>query len=444
MNILILGDGPTEYRFAKKIEPLQVIKTIFVAPGNAQTALLNKTQNLNIKTKDTQAIAAIIAEYDISLCVHDAENSDALFDALQTIPKLTNQSKTCHHQPLSYARSGVSIDEGNALINHIKPLVKKTYRKETVSSLGGFSGAFRLPQNYTSPLLVAATDGVGTKLKIATSLKQHHNIGIDLVAMCVNDLIVCGAEPLFFLDYYATSKLDNEVAREVIEGICEGCIQAGCSLIGGETAEMPGIYQEDDYDLAGFSVGIVEQHAVIDGKSIQTGDVVIGLHSSGIHSNGYSLVRAIIEQKNIDLQQTITEKTLAQWLLTPTKIYVKDIVTLKQHLPKGAIKGLAHITGGGLVENIPRILPKHVCVEIDAMSWQAPAIFPWLQQQGRIEMDEMWRVFNMGIGMVIIISPHDCPSLLKHFGEHNATKIGTVKTRQGSSAQCLITGNPML
>ncbi|MDH5515953.1 MAG: phosphoribosylformylglycinamidine cyclo-ligase, partial [Gammaproteobacteria bacterium] len=285
--------------------------------------------------------------------------------------------------PLSYRDAGVDIDAGNALIDRIKPAVAKTRRPGVLSGLGGFGALFELPlDRYRQPVLVSGTDGVGTKLKLAVDAGLHDSIGIDLVAMCVNDIVVTGAEPLFFLDYYATGKLDLDVAGDVITGIARGCELAGAALVGGETAEMPGMYSEGDYDLAGFSVGIVEKSEIIDGSKVGSGDVIIGLASSGPHSNGYSLIRKVLEVSGQSLQDSLAGKTLAEWLLAPTRIYVKSLLSLCSTVD---VHSIAHITGGGLTENLPRVLPAGTRAIIDASSWQRPVIFDWLQEQGNIE-----------------------------------------------------------
>lgn len=307
-------------------------------------------------------------------------------------------------QSLSYKDAGVDIDAGNALVQRIKSAVKRTNRSEVLSGLGGFGALCALPTKYKEPVLVAGTDGVGTKLKLAIDSGIHDTVGIDLVAMCVNDLIVQGAEPLFFLDYYATGKLDVDAASAVVEGIATGCEQAGCALIGGETAEMPGMYQSGDYDLAGFCVGVVEKANIIDGSQVQVGDVLLGLASSGPHSNGYSLIRKIIEVSKADLQQDFHGKSLIETLLTPTRIYVKPLLQMMESVN---VKALAHITGGGLLENIPRVMPSHTKAVISKDSWQFPPVFQWLQQQGNVKTEEMYRTFNCGIGMVICVAPSD-------------------------------------
>lgn len=324
-------------------------------------------------------------------------------------------SKPSSHQPLSYKEAGVDIDAGNELVERIKPIVAKTKRAEVLGGLGGFSALFELnTKNYQQPLLVSATDGVGTKLKLALASGKHDTIGIDLVAMCVNDLIVCGAEPLFFLDYYATSQLDVEVAESVIRGIAEGCRQAGASLVGGETAEMPGMYHQGDYDLAGFCVGVVDKPRLITGAEVAAGDVLIGLTSSGPHSNGYSLIRKILEVRNIDINEKVAGVPLIKQLLAPTKIYVKPLLALLQQIN---IKAMAHITGGGLLENIPRVLPDYCEAHIDANRWEMPTIFSWLQEQGNIPQEELWRTFNCGIGMVICVNAADADTALAELGK---------------------------
>lgn len=306
---------------------------------------------------------------------------------------------------LTYQDAGVDINKGNDLIEKIKPIAKSTDREGVLAGLGGFGALFELPiHKYKHPVLISGTDGVGTKLKVAEMLNKHDTIGIDLVAMCVNDLIVQGAEPLFFLDYYATGKLNTDIAVSVISGIGEGCKQSGCALIGGETAEMPGMYAGEDYDLAGFCVGIAEKEAVIDGSKVSNGDHIIALGSSGPHSNGYSLIRKVLER---------TEPTEAQLqqLIEPTKIYVKSVLSLlKQH----TVHAISHITGGGLLENIPRVLPNDLSAKLDDTSWELPEIFQFLQDTGNIELTEMYRVFNCGVGMVLILSAEESTDAIKH------------------------------
>jgi phosphoribosylformylglycinamidine cyclo-ligase len=329
---------------------------------------------------------------------------------------------------LSYKDSGVDIDAGNELVGKIKPFAKSTIRPGADADLGGFGALFDLAKcNYRDPILVSSTDGVGTKLKIAQTLNKHDTIGIDLVAMCVNDLVVQGAEPLFFLDYFASSKLSLEIASDVIKGIAAGCKQANCALIGGETAEMPGMYQDGEYDLAGFTVGAVEREAILPKKNIQAGDAILGIKSSGLHSNGYSLARYIIAEKNLDLNQKyFGDKTLGAALLEPTKIYVKSCLNV---IKTGKIKGLAHITGGGLVENIPRILPENLIADIDYSAWKLPALFSFLQEAANVEDNEMHRTFNCGIGMVLICEASDATEISKklaEFGEESL-QIGVIK-----------------
>jgi len=333
---------------------------------------------------------------------------------------------------LSYRDAGVDIDAGNALIERIKPLTKKTLRPEVIGSLGGFGALFELDlSKYKNPILVAGTDGVGTKLKLALQLGIHDTVGIDLVAMCVNDLIVQGAEPLFFLDYYATGKLSIDVAADVIAGIATGCEISGAALIGGETAEMPGMYSDGDYDLAGFCVGAVDKPKVIDGQSVSSGQAIIGLSSSGPHSNGYSLVRKIIEHVNADVNQDFHGQTLGEALLTPTQIYVKPLLALFEKIK---VHALAHITGGGLLENIPRVLPDKTQAIINKDAWQMPAVFNWLQENGQVAEEEMYRTFNCGIGMTLIVDQKDVETTLAHFSdeEFNATLIGQIETHDGN------------
>lgn len=333
-----------------------------------------------------------------------------------------------NNTPLSYKDAGVDIDAGNELVNRIKSVVKETKRPEVIGGLGGFGALCAIPQKYKEPILVSGTDGVGTKLRLAMDLNRHDAIGIDLVAMCVNDLIVQGAEPLFFLDYYATGKLDVDVAATVVKGIAEGCKQSGCALVGGETAEMPGMYHGNDYDIAGFCVGVVEKAEIIDGSKVQDGDVLIGLASSGAHSNGYSLVRKIIEVSGVNpAQEQLNGKPLADHLLEPTKIYVKSILDL---ISKVEVHAIAHITGGGFWENIPRVLPENTQAIIDEKSWQWPAIFNWLQKAGNVETHEMYRTFNCGVGLIIALpraNAEKAITLLNQNGE-NAWLLGEIKS----------------
>ena len=332
---------------------------------------------------------------------------------------------------LSYKDAGVDIDAGNALIERIKGVAKRTRRPEVMAGLGGFGALFELPKGYDEPVLVSGTDGVGTKLKLALELNRHDHIGIDLVAMCANDLIVAGAEPLFFLDYYATGKLDVDIATRVVNGIGEGCELAGASLVGGETAEMPGMYEGEDYDLAGFCVGIVEKSKIIDGTKVASGDVLIGLPASGPHSNGYSLIRKIIDVSKADLQQDIGGVSLGEALMEPTRIYVKALLELFKQVD---VRALSHITGGGLLENIPRVLPSDSVAIIDTDSWLQPAVFKWLQTNGNVTDTEMYRTFNCGVGMVIVVAEEDRAktiACLASAGEQPWV-IGHIKQNNGS------------
>lgn len=333
--------------------------------------------------------------------------------------------------PLSYQQAGVDIDAGNELVQRIGPLAKKTHRPEVIGSLGGFAALCAIPQGYREPVLVSATDGVGTKLRLATAQGQHHTIGIDLVAMCANDLIVQGAEPLFFLDYYATSRLEVEIATQVIAGIAEGCLQAHCALVGGETAEMPGMYHPSEYDLAGFCVGIVERSQIIDGSQICEGDTILALASSGPHANGFSLIHHLLERQALDPATELLEgRPLVQHLLEPTRIYVDSILQL---LKQREVHALVHITGGGFWDNIPRILPNGLQAILEQTSWSWPAIFHWIQQQGEISQYEMYRTFNCGVGMLVILPAAHVDSaltLLHDLGEQ-AWTIGNIVKRDG-------------
>ena len=335
---------------------------------------------------------------------------------------------------LSYRDAGVDIDAGNELVEKIKRSVASTKRPGVMGSLGGFGGLFELPlERYRHPVLVSGTDGVGTKLKLAIQSGKHGTIGIDLVAMCVNDILVLGAEPLFFLDYYATGALDTSIAADVIEGIAEGCRQSGAALIGGETAEMPGMYQPGDYDLAGFCVGIVERDNAIDGSKVEPGNVLIALASSGPHSNGYSLIRKIIEVSGSDLNQDCGGVPLADALLAPTRIYVS---ALKDIISRINVHALAHITGGGLLENLPRVLPGNTCAVIDSSSWSMPPVFEWLQQNGNVEQMEMYRTFNCGIGMVIVAPESDAEAILQALEDNGteAWRLGYIESSSGAAA----------
>jgi phosphoribosylformylglycinamidine cyclo-ligase len=343
-----------------------------------------------------------------------------------------NQKPSNPRASLNYRDAGVDIDAGAALVERIKPAVARTKRPGVLGGLGGFGALFELPiDRYKQPVLVSGTDGVGTKLKLAIDLKRHDTIGIDLVAMCVNDILVTGAEPLFFLDYYATGKLEVDVGADVITGIAAGCEQAGCALVGGETAEMPGMYDEGDYDLAGFCVGVVEKANIIDGSKVQVGDTLIGIGSSGPHSNGYSLVRKIVAVSGADLNMAFDGATLGERLLAPTRIYVKPLLALLQ---KVDLHALAHITGGGLLENIPRVMPDNTRAVISAASWQRPAVFDWLQEQGNVADTEMYRTFNCGIGMVVMVAADQADSVLKQLSAagERVWRIGQIEAGDGA------------
>ncbi len=327
---------------------------------------------------------------------------------------------------ITYRDAGVDIDAGDELVERIKPVVRRTQRPEVLAGIGGFGALVEIPAGYKQPVLVSGTDGVGTKLRLAIDTGRHDTIGIDLVAMCVNDVVVQGAEPLFFLDYYATGKLRVDVAEAVIRGIAEGCVQAGAALVGGETAEMPGIYSGEDYDLAGFCVGVVEKRAIIDGTRIKPGDAVIGLTSSGPHSNGYSLIRKLIDVAQANIDTVLDGRPLFDRLLTPTRIYVKSLLELIRTVP---VQGLAHITGGGITDNIPRVLGDGLEVVLERKSWQRDPVFDWLQRTARISAAEMYRTFNCGIGMVAIVPNEHAQaavSLLNSRGE-TACVIGEVR-----------------
>jgi len=352
---------------------------------------------------------------------------------------MTNQTGSKPTQPLTYKDAGVDIDAGNALVERIKGVAKRTRRPEVMAGLGGFGALFELPKGYKEPVLISGTDGVGTKLKLAMDLKKHDTIGIDLVAMCVNDLIVAGAEPLFFLDYYATGKLNVDVAADVVEGIGTGCELSGCSLVGGETAEMPGMYDGDDYDLAGFCVGIAEKSKLIDGSNVAVNDVLIGIGSSGPHSNGYSLIRKIIEVSNASLDQKLGDTDLGSALMAPTRIYVKQLLNLMKTVQ---VNALSHITGGGLLENIPRVLPNNTKAVIDTKSWDFPEVFKWLQSSGNVDNVEMYRTFNCGVGMVISVPDDQADTaidMLTKAGE-SAWKIGHIATAKSDEDQVELIG----
>jgi phosphoribosylformylglycinamidine cyclo-ligase len=340
-------------------------------------------------------------------------------------------------QSLSYRDAGVDIDAGDALVENIKPFAKRTMRPEILGGLGGFGALCELPKKYKQPVLVSGTDGVGTKLKLAFMLNKHDTVGIDLVAMSVNDILVQGAEPLFFLDYFACGKLDVPVATDVIKGIAAGCEQAGCALIGGETAEMPGMYPAGEYDLAGFAVGVVEKDNVINGRTIHVGDVVLGLASSGAHSNGYSLVRKIIERTGIDLNSDFHGRPLRDVVMAPTRIYVKPMLALMEKLP---VKGMAHITGGGLLENIPRVLPENLTAVLCKDSWEIPPLFRWMQQEGNVLDTEMYRTFNCGIGMAVVVAPEHAEEAMKFLQAAGETvyRIGSIEARAEGQPQTVV------
>ncbi len=340
---------------------------------------------------------------------------------------------------LSYKDAGVDINAGDQLVQRIKGVAKRTSRPEVLGGLGGFGALCEIPGKYNKPVLVSGTDGVGTKLRLAIDLGKHDTVGIDLVAMCVNDLVVTGAEPLFFLDYYATGHLNVDVAADVVTGIGTGCEQAGCALVGGETAEMPGMYEGDDYDLAGFCVGVVEKDDIITGDTVGAGDALIGLASSGPHSNGYSLIRKIIEVSGADVQKELEGKPLADHLMAPTRIYVKSLLAL---IEKCEVKAMAHITGGGITENVPRVLPAATNAVIDTGSWQWPAVFNWLQEQGNVETPEMYRTFNCGVGMILAVPADQAQAAvaeLNGLGEQ-AWVIGTIESSDDDAAKVVLQG----
>ena len=358
-------------------------------------------------------------------------------EAAVALPLITYKAWRMSKQPsISYKDAGVDIDAGEALVERIKGVAKRTARPEVMGGLGGFGALCEIPEGYRQPVLVSGTDGVGTKLRLALNLNKHDSIGQDLVAMCVNDLVVCGAEPLFFLDYYATGKLNVDVAATVVTGIGAGCELAGCSLVGGETAEMPGMYEGEDYDLAGFCVGVVEKSEIIDGSKVVSGDALIALPSSGPHSNGYSLIRKILEVSGTDIETTELGGTkLADLLMAPTRIYVKPLLKLIKDT--GAVKAMAHITGGGLLDNIPRVLPEGAQAVIDVASWTRPAVFDWLQEKGNVDEHEMHRVLNCGVGMVICVDRQQVDAVLANLqasGEH-PWLIGHIQTAPAGAVQ---------
>lgn len=349
-------------------------------------------------------------------------------------PSMNNPSKT---PGLSYRDAGVDIDAGDALVDRIKPLAKKTMREGVLAGIGGFGALFEIPKRYQEPILVSGTDGVGTKLKLAFEWNAHETIGQDLVAMSVNDILVQGAESLFFLDYFACGKLSVDTATTVIAGIAKGCELAGCALIGGETAEMPGMYPPGEYDLAGFAVGVVEKSKIIDGSNIRPGDAILGIASSGAHSNGYSLIRKIIERAGAKPSEIIEGKTLQEWVMAPTQIYVKQLLNVMSH---HSLKGLAHITGGGLVDNIPRVLPENTQAVLRRDSWTMPPLFRWLQMKGGVADAEMVRVFNCGIGMVVVVDQQEAKAVIASIEQQglNAWLLGDIALRPEGAPQTIL------
>lgn len=339
--------------------------------------------------------------------------------------------------PITYRDAGVDIEAGDALVDQIKPFAKRTMRPEVMSAIGGFGSMFAMPTKFKEPVLVSGTDGVGTKLKLAFELNQHDTVGIDLVAMSVNDILVQGAEPLFFLDYFACGKLDVGTAAHVIKGIAAGCEESGCALVGGETAEMPGMYPAGEYDLAGFVVGCVDKANIIDGSTITEGDVVLGLASSGAHSNGYSLIRKLIEKSGVDMESDFHGRKFKDVVMMPTKLYVKSILGLLETVK---VKGMAHITGGGITENVPRVLPEGLTAEISANSWELPPLFKWLKKQGNIADNEMYKTFNCGIGMVVIVAQADVAEAKKVLEAKGETvyQIGQIRAQGTGEAPTIV------
>lgn len=346
-------------------------------------------------------------------------------------------SANSNNTPATYRDAGVDIEAGDELVNQIKPFAKRTMRPEVMSAIGGFGSMFAMPTKFKEPVLVSGTDGVGTKLKLAFELNQHDTVGIDLVAMSVNDILVQGAEPLFFLDYFACGKLDVGTAADVVKGIAAGCEESGCALVGGETAEMPGMYPAGEYDLAGFVVGCVDKANIIDGATITKGDVVLGLASSGAHSNGYSLIRKLIEKSGVDMESDFEGRKFKDVVMTPTKLYVKSILALLEALP---VKGMAHITGGGITENIPRVLPVGLTAEISSNSWELPPLFQWLKAQGNITDLEMYKTFNCGVGMAIIMSADNAAEAMKVLAAKGETvyQIGQIRTQGDGEAPTVV------
>lgn len=346
---------------------------------------------------------------------------------------------SAHKTSLSYRDAGVDIEAGDALVDRIKPFAKRTMRPEVLGGIGGFGALFELSKKYREPVLVSGTDGVGTKLKLAFHWNKHDTVGQDLVAMSVNDILVQGAEPLFFLDYFACGKLDVDTAADVVKGIAQGCELSGCALIGGETAEMPSMYPDGEYDLAGFAVGAVEKADIIDGSKIVPGDVVLGLASSGAHSNGYSLIRKIIEVAQPDLDADFHGRKFRDVVMEPTRLYVKPLLALMQSMP-GVVKGMAHITGGGITENVPRILRDDLVARIDAASWTLPPLFQWLQEAGNVDMQEMYRVFNCGIGMAVVVAADQADAVTAQLSAAGETvhRIGRIDSRKEGEAQTIV------
>jgi phosphoribosylformylglycinamidine cyclo-ligase len=346
---------------------------------------------------------------------------------------------TQHQAPLTYRDAGVDIDAGDALVDRIKPLAARTMREGVLAGIGGFGALFEVPKRYKEPVLVSGTDGVGTKLRLAFEWARHDTVGIDLVAMSVNDILVQGAEPLFFLDYFACGKLSVDVAAQVVGGIAKGCELSGCALIGGETAEMPGMYPDGEYDLAGFAVGAVEKSKLIDGKSIESGDVVLGLASSGAHSNGYSLLRKILQRANAKPEQDFYGQRLVDVVMAPTRLYVKPMLAVLEQFG-AAIKGLAHITGGGLLDNVPRILQPGLQARLHRDAWNMPQLFSWLQQEGGVADSEMHRVFNCGIGMVVVVPSNQAEAIAKALSQQGETvyQLGEIRTCSDAEAQTVV------
>ncbi len=346
-------------------------------------------------------------------------------------------TKNVDNNSITYRDAGVDIEAGDALVNQIKPFAKRTMRPEVMSSIGGFGSMFAMPSKFKEPVLVSGTDGVGTKLKLAFQLNKHDTVGIDLVAMSVNDILVQGAEPLFFLDYFACGKLDVGTAAHVIKGIAAGCEESGCALVGGETAEMPGMYPAGEYDLAGFVVGCVDKANIIDGSTIADGDVVLGLASSGAHSNGYSLIRKLIEKSGIDMDSDFHGQPFKDVIMKPTKLYVKSVLALLEAVP---VKGMAHITGGGITENVPRVLPSGLMAEINGSSWEMPALFKWLQEQGNIAPNEMYKTFNCGIGMAVIVAQENVDQAQKILADKGEAvyRIGKIRQQHEGEAATVV------